>query len=60
MKTVDFSRLPLATGDIVLDLGCGEGRHVISAYVEANVHSVGVDLSLDDLKTTRRAICRFC
>jgi len=53
MKTVDFSRLPLDSGDTVLDLGCGEGRHVISAYVEANIHSIGVDLSLDDLKTTR-------
>lgn len=53
MKTVDFSRLPLDDGDVVLDLGCGEGRHVISAYVEANVHSIGVDLSLDDLVTTR-------
>jgi ubiquinone/menaquinone biosynthesis C-methylase UbiE len=53
MKTVDFEHLPLEVGDIVLDLGCGEGRHVISAYVEADVHSVGVDLSLDDLKITR-------
>lgn len=53
MKTVDFARLPLADGDVVLDLGCGEGRHVISAYVEANVHSFGVDLCLDDLVTTR-------
>ena len=53
MKTVDFKLLPLEPGDYVLDLGCGEGRHVISAYVEANVHSFGVDLSLDDLKTTR-------
>lgn len=53
MKTVDFERLPLADGDVVLDLGCGEGRHVISAYVEANIHSVGVDLSLEDLATTR-------
>ena len=26
---------------------------MISAYVAAQVHSVGVDLSLDDLKTTR-------
>jgi ubiquinone/menaquinone biosynthesis C-methylase UbiE len=59
MKTVDFSHLPLATGDIVLDLGCGEGRHVISAYVEANVHSVGVDLSLEDLKTTRQRFADF-
>ena len=53
MKTVDFKLLPLEEGDVVLDLGCGEGRHVISAYVEANVHSFGVDLCLDDLKTTR-------
>ena len=59
MKTVDFRRLPLASGDIVLDLGCGEGRHVISAYVEANVHSIGVDLSLDDLKTTRERFASF-
>ena len=44
---------------MVLDLGCGEGRHVISAYVEANVHSVGVDLSLDDLKTTRDKFADF-
>ena len=59
MKTVDFTHLPLATGDIVLDLGCGQGRHVISAYVEANVHSVGVDLSLEDLKTTRERFASF-
>jgi ubiquinone/menaquinone biosynthesis C-methylase UbiE len=59
MKTVDFSRLPLDAGDLVLDLGCGEGRHVISAYVEANVHSVGVDLCLDDLKTTRDKFADF-
>ena len=60
MKTVDFSRLPLEKDDVVLDLGCGEGRHVISAYVEANVHSVGVDLSMDDLRTTRERFQSFC
>ena len=53
MQTVDFRHLPLCPGDRVLDLGCGEGRHVISAYVEADVQSIGVDLSLDDLRTTR-------
>ena len=53
MQTVDFAHFPLEAGDVVLDLGCGEGRHVISAYVEADVHSFGVDLCLEDLKTTR-------
>jgi ubiquinone/menaquinone biosynthesis C-methylase UbiE len=59
MKTVDFTRLPLEAGDIVLDLGCGEGRHVISAYAEANVHSIGVDLSLKDLRITRERYASF-
>ncbi len=59
MQTVDFSHFPLRSGDVVLDLGCGEGRHVISAYVEENVHSFGVDLCLDDLKTTRDKFADF-
>lgn len=59
MQTVDFKHFPLAAGDVVLDLGCGEGRHVISAYVEAQVHSIGVDLSLDDLRTTREKFKDF-
>ena len=53
MQTVDFQYFPLEPGDVVLDLGCGEGRHVISAYIEGDVQSIGVDLSLGDLKTTR-------
>lgn len=59
MQTVDFAHFPLSSGDWVLDLGCGEGRHVISAYVAADVHSVGVDLSLQDLLTTREKFSEF-
>jgi ubiquinone/menaquinone biosynthesis C-methylase UbiE len=59
MQTVDFTHFPLQSGDTVLDLGCGEGRHVISAYVEAQVHSIGVDLSLEDLQTTREKFVDF-
>ena len=59
MQTVEFGHFPLESGDWVLDLGCGEGRHVISAYWAANVHSVGVDLSLDDLVTTREKFAEF-
>lgn len=49
MLTVDFDKLGLRPGDRVLDLGCGEGRHAISAYMLANVDSVGVDLGFNDL-----------
>ncbi len=59
MQTVDFQHFPLDAGDVVLDLGCGEGRHVISAYIEAEVQSVGVDLCLDDLVTTRDKFADF-
>ena len=59
MRTVNFDHFPLESGDLVLDLGCGEGRHVISAYTEADVHSIGVDLSLEDLKTARERFSSF-
>jgi ubiquinone/menaquinone biosynthesis C-methylase UbiE len=59
MQTVDFRHFPLNTGDRVLDLGCGEGRHVISVYLEQEVDAVGVDLSLADLQTTRTKFAEF-
>ena len=59
MQTVDFRHFPLNPGDRVLDLGCGEGRHVISAYLEARVESIGVDLSVSDLQTPREKFRDF-
>ena len=59
MLTVDFSYFPLQRGERVLDLGCGESRHVISTFLEAEVHSVGVDLSLEDLGTAREKYADF-
>jgi ubiquinone/menaquinone biosynthesis C-methylase UbiE len=53
MQTVDFDHFPLERGDRVLDLGCGEGRHVIAAYLAAEVDAVGVDLSFTDLKSAQ-------
>ncbi len=59
MQTVNFAQFPLKKGEKVLDLGCGEGRHVISAYLEQQVTSIGVDLSVDDLKTTAEKFAPF-
>lgn len=59
MQTIDFDDLQLADGDRILDLGCGEGRHAISAYMVKAVESVGVDLSMKDLKTTAERFTEF-
>ena len=44
LETIDFNRLRLAEGDRILDLGCGEGRHSITAYMLQAVEAVGIDL----------------
>lgn len=60
MQTIDYTLFKLAAGDVVLDLGCGEGRHVISTYAEGErVVSIGVDLSLKDLCTARQRFGDF-
>src|SRR6056297_2442127 len=45
VQTVDYERLALADGARVLDLGCGEGRHVQGAVVAGVGEVIGVDLS---------------
>jgi SAM-dependent methyltransferase len=59
LETVDFARLGLAPGDRVLDLGCGEGRHAITAYLNQSVTVVGLDLSHSDLCTARSRYSEF-
>ena len=53
LETVDLRRLPLNPGQRVLDLGCGEGRHAITAYLHADVQVIGLDLSRRDIDTAR-------
>jgi ubiquinone/menaquinone biosynthesis C-methylase UbiE len=53
MVTVDFNRLSLNPGDLVLDIGCGTGRHTATAYQRPNVTVVGSDLNFDDIRQAR-------
>lgn len=59
METIDFTDLRLTNGDTLLDLGCGEGRHCISACLLENVTSIGIDRNLNDLGTTRSRFKEF-
>lgn len=59
LETINFDHLKLRSGQKILDLGCGEGRHAITAYLLEDVTSVGIDLSLKDLTTTRERFSQF-
>jgi len=51
--TFVLSRIPLATGSRVLDLACGNGRH-LRALVRRGHHAIGLDLSLELLHSAAR------
>jgi SAM-dependent methyltransferase len=59
LETIDFNRLNIRPGDRLLDLGCGEGRHTISAYLLADAEIVGLDLGLKDLQTAKGRLSDF-
>ncbi len=59
LETVSFAQLKLRPGDRVLDLGCGEGRHAITAYTNERVHVVALDLSSEDLAVARERFRDF-
>ena len=53
MQTINFDKLNLKKDDLLLDMGCGEGRHTIGAYIEKPVNSFGFDLSYKDLQVAK-------
>lgn len=59
MLTINYKLLNFKRDDKLLDVGCGEGRHVIHACLEYNILGVGVDLSLRDLTTARERFAPF-
>jgi SAM-dependent methyltransferase len=53
MLTVDFTKLCIDRGDRILDIGCGEGRHIIEAGRQRDSLCVGADYVLNNLITSR-------
>ena len=52
MLTVNFRRIPLDKGDLVLDAGCGEGRHTFECF-RHECAVLGMDLSHQSLLKAR-------
>ena len=50
MLTARMDLLNLSPDDWVLDLGCGEGRHVHGVHMENKANVVGLDIDLPSLK----------
>jgi len=59
MLTIDLDALDFSPGARVLDLGCGQGRHIHNIYYRAPVHAVGIDLSPEDAALTRDGLTYF-
>jgi SAM-dependent methyltransferase len=49
LLTVDLERLDVRSGDLVLDAGCGEGRHCFGC-LERGARVVGLDLDFESLR----------
>ena len=59
MNTIKYKKLNLESDQLLLDMGCGEGRHSIGALLETSANVIGLDLSLDDLNTAKSRLNDF-
>ena len=56
MITIDFKRLKIRPGDWILDMGCGEGRHMVCACKQPDTMCLGADFMYENLVTTRNKL----
>ncbi len=58
MLTVDFDRLAVRKGDIVLDAGCGFGRHSLE-FVSRGAIVYSMDMDMESLRKTRFSLTQM-
>lgn len=59
MLTIDFSHINIEPGAKILDLGCGEGRHLHNLYLRENIEVIGIDLDFSSLCKTHETCKKF-
>lgn len=59
MNTIKYKKLNLESDQLLLDMGCGEGRHSIGALLETSANVIGLDLSLKDLSIANSRLNDF-
>ena len=56
MNTVDLNRLKIRSGDRILDIGCGSGRHMGEAVRLKGVSVIGADINMKDLLEAKKRL----
>ncbi len=59
MLTVKFSLLKIERGDRILDLGCGQGRHIHHLFLDRGVMVYGLDRDLSSLRIVEKTCREF-
>ena len=59
MNTIKYPNLELKSDQLLLDMGCGEGRHSIGALIETSANVIGLDLSITDLNIAKSRLSDF-
>jgi len=59
VNTIKYKKLNLESDQLLLDMGCGEGRHSIGALLETSANVIGLDLSLKDLSIANSRLNDF-
>ena len=59
MNTIKYKKLNLESDQLLLDMGCGEGRHSIGALLQTSANVIGLDLSFKDLSIANSRLNDF-